>query len=430
MLDNGETLHKWITDLFPLNRSIVGKAYDESLEYITKLFPSTPNILEFPTGMRVHGWTIPEGWNLFRGTIQSLGDELIVDSNDSNLHVWSHSVPVNMTVSREELESHLLTLPDKPEAIPYATTYYKKNWGFSLKKAQYDSLSDKYYKIDIQSEFKNHSLKVLEFLVPGKSKREILFTTYLCHPSMANNELSGPVLLTAIARYISKLDLNYTYRFVIAPETIGHIAYLSVASEYIKSNTAMAFNLTCVGGGSEWSLLSSPNTQSATDIFAQSFLDSEVSKYKIYDFLERGSDERQYCSPEMNIPMVSIMRSKYSEYAEYHTSLDNLNFVTPQLLEQSLDLYKKLIGSVDFEGRCYTTSPVEPFLTDLLNYPSLGARTSSYNNGDHRIALQILAFASGLTLSQISKRTQIPLTEIVRVAKKCVDINILVIRPL
>jgi len=430
MKDDGSLLHKWLCDLFPLSRSVVGPGIDQSLEYLANLMGTASEYLNYPSGTIVNGWKIPNAWKLNSARIEDLLGNVIVSTEQNNLHLWSHSAPFEGQVTREELENHLLTLKEIPEAIPYATTYYKENWGFSITYETYNSLTETAYRVFIDTLIYPDTLKILEVVIPGTSKSEILFSTYLCHPSMANNELSGPVLATSLARYLASRDNNYTYRFLFGPETIGPICYLSDHVEALKNTVVAAFNLTCVGGGDEWSLLQSPSGSTYSDKIALELFKSRRMEFKTYDFLSRGSDERQFCSPNVNLPMVSIMRSKYHEYREYHNSLDDCNFVSATRLQESLDFYIDLLTLIDADGVLRSKVLGEPFLTNYFDYPSVGGRVDNSERSDYRIASQLIAFANDVTLVDIADRIDYPVLKLLPILEKCVAFGLIDVKPL
>jgi len=253
-------------------------------------------------------------------------------------------LPVDSELSLAELNEHLVSDPAKPDAIPYATSYYKPFWGFCVTHHQREGLRDQRYRVVIDSQLKPGSLTYGDIVIPGESEKEIFFSTYTCHPAMANNEISGPVLATFLARWVTSRSNGYTYRFVFAPETIGAIVYLSRHLGHLREKTFAAFNLTCVGDENAVSFLPSRSGDSIADQAALHVLKHKAPGFKFYDFLKhRGSDERQYCSPGVELPMVSIMGSKYGTYSEYHTSKDDLSFISPQGLERAFELHKECI---------------------------------------------------------------------------------------
>ena len=397
-----EDMYSWLEELYPINRSINGIGFDESLDFLISKMQTTPSVRTYSSGSKAGSWVVSQGWAVNAGHIKRLNGETVLDFRDSNLHIWSHSQPISKVLSREELANHLLSLPEQPNAIPYSTTYYEKKWGFSLAHNVLIDMKDENYEVLIDSIFYDHSIKVMDLLIPGHTEQEILFSTYLCHPSMANNELSGPVLMTALINYALKKKRRYSFRFLIGPETIGPIFYLHENLNEIKERTLMGWNLTCVGDSMNWSLLQAKNIDSLPNQIALTLLNSYVKDFKTYDFNERGSDERQYSSPNVNIPMVSVMRSKYHEYPEYHTSLDDLKFVSPQSLFDTYDFYCKLIDFLDLEGNYFSNSIGEPFLNAFFERTKVGGRFAGYAPDFAALVNQFISHSDGSSLHEIA----------------------------
>jgi len=326
----GQDMHDLARRLFPINRSITGRGFRKSLEIIREYLPEL-QIKSIKSGEKCFDWIVPLEWDVEEAYIEEYpSGKRIVDFKENNLHLVNYSVAVDKVLSFEELDKHLYYREDLPEAIPYVTSYYHPNWGFCLTYNQYKTLDqNKKYRVVIRSRHFQGELNYGELIIPGESEEEIFFSTYLCHPSMANNELSGPVLATFLARYVKqKENRRYTYRFIFIPETIGSICYLSRNLKELKSKVIAGFVLTCVGDEGKFSYLPSRCGDTLADKVALNLLTYEVGNFKRYSFLERGSDERQYCSPGIDLPVCLVMKSKFGAYKEYHTSLDNLDFVT------------------------------------------------------------------------------------------------------
>ena len=384
----GKEMYKWASDLFPLNRSITGQGNRDTLQYLKKILPDL-KILNYKSGEKVFDWTIPDEWHIDEGYIEDEFGNKIIDFKTNNLHILGYSEPVDTWLTLDELNNYLYSLPEQPNAIPYLTSYYKRTWGFCVTHEQRLNLKDIKYHVVIKSNFFKGQLDYGELIVKGKNKREVLFSTYICHPSMANNELSGVVVTSALANYVRSLkDLNYTYRFLFIPETIGSIAYLSKNWKNMKENTLAGFVVTCVGDNNNYSFLPSRTGETYADKVAKYALNNYVKEYKDYSFLQRGSDERQYCSPLIDLPVVSIMRSKYGTFPEYHTSLDNMDFISIKGLEGSYEIYINIIKIIEIN---------KIFKPLIYCEPQLGKR-GLYNissNDDADLIVNILAYVDG-----------------------------------
>jgi aminopeptidase-like protein len=367
-------------ELYPIYRSITGNGVRESLNILRKYVNF--EIIEIPSGTKVFDWIVPEEWNIKSAFVVDLStNHIVINFDIHNLHVVGYSVPVDKVIDFNELNEHLHFNEKLPSAIPYVTSYYNKNWGFCLSFDEYLKLNrDSKYRVFIDSNFNEKgSLTYAEFVIPGKSEKEIFFSSYICHPQMCNNELSGPVVLTALANFISShKSLNYTYRFILIPETIGSIAYLSKNVVDLKKNVIAGFNLTCLGDDGEFSYIPSRLGNTLSDKVALNFLKSNFPDFISYTWLDRGSDERQYCAPGIDLPICSITRTKYGKYPEYHSSLDDFNVINENALQKSLMVYKELINILETD--CYPCLNVlcEPQLGKRGLYPNI----STVNSGE------------------------------------------------
>ena len=389
-------MHDWAEDLFPICRSITGPGVRETLKYVQNILPEL-KIHSVSSGTRAFDWTVPDEWTIYDAFIADKTGQKIVDFQKHNLHVVCYSEPVDEWVTLEELKPHLYSLPSQPDAIPYVTSYYERRWGFCLTHNQYKSLKPGRYHAVIDSILKPGMLNYGELILPGESNKEVFLSTYICHPSMANNELSGPVVTTALAQWLTSLKkLRYTYRIIFIPETIGSIVYLSRNLDHLKQHVIAGFNITCIGDERCYSYLPSRDGKTLSDMAALHVLKNIEPAFKRYTWLDRGSDERQYCAPGVDLPIATIMRSKYGEYPEYHTSLDDLNLVTPSGLEEGYSALKKSIEII--EKNTYPKMMVlcEPQLGKRDLYPTISTKTSnekveqmmnliSYSDGDHSL---------------------------------------------
>lgn len=364
--------------LWPLNRSITGEGVRETLRIIQKEIPSLL-VYEVPCGTQVFDWTIPKEWRVRDAYITAPNGERFCEFKKNNLHLVGYSIPARKTMSLTELKDHLYTLPNQPNAIPYITSYYEERWGFCLKHEDFVKLEEGQYKVVVDSELFDGSLTYAELFVPGELKEEVFLSTYVCHPSMANNELSGPCVTTFIAKELLKRNRKYSYRIVFIPETIGSITYLSRNIDHLKSNVVAGFNLSCVGDDRGYSYLPSRNGNTLSDQIAKHVLKNISPSYASYSWSDRGSDERQFCAPGVDLPIASIMRTKYGKYDEYHTSLDDLiSVVTPAGLEGGFKAIWKAVEAL--ERNCFPKVSVlcEPQLSRRGLRSTLGTKSSSF----------------------------------------------------
>lgn len=336
-------IEKYFDDLWPICRSITGDGLRKSYKILSELIPL--KLTEVKTGTNVFDWVIPKEWNVRSAYIITPDGKKIADLSKNNLHVVGYSTPVDKEMSYEELIKHLYTLPRLPNAIPYITSYYSEKWGFCVSQNEFDALPKQgKYKVVIDSELKDGSLTYGDCILKGETSDEILISSYLCHPSMANNELSGPLVLSFLYQLVAAMPKRrYTYRFVLCPETIGTIAYLHQNKQTILDHVRGGFVLTCCGTSKPFVYKKSRRETSQTDKIAEHILKHSGSHYSIIGFDPIGSDERQYCSPGFNLAVGSLMRSKYHEYNEYHTSLDNKELISFEALKETVEMYFKMI---------------------------------------------------------------------------------------
>ena len=400
---------KWAKDLFSICRSITGDGTRMTLSYFEKINPEFRR-LKFKTGQKVFDWEIPKEWNIKDAYLEHESGEKYAEFKKCNLHIVGYSKPVNKKISKKELLNYIHTQKDQPDSIPYVTSYYKERWGFCLSENQKSKLPDGNYKVIIDSDLKNGNLELSDAIFKGKTKKEIFFSSYICHPSMANNELSGPVLLNAIMHYIKSNypKSKFTYRFVLLPETIGSIAYLSKFMKVMKSNMICGFNLTCVGDERAYSYVGSRKGNTLADDAIEAALFG-LSNVKKYSYLDRGSDERQYCAPGIDLPVCCFSRSR-SEYPEYHTHKDNFNVVTQKGLEGSFNVVKKIIDAIELELYPKTTVLGEPNLGKRGLYLTLSQKGK---NDTKRLRLNLIAQSDGMTnIFKIAKLLKEPLDKL------------------
>lgn len=412
----GHKMFDLCDELFPINRSITGGGVRQTFDIIRKIIPEM-KLYEVPTGTQAFDWEVPKEWNVTEAYLEGPDGERVVDFKDSNLHLLGYSVPVDEYLSLDELKEHLYSLEDQPEVFPYVTSFYKERWGFSLSQNQKDSLKEGTYHAVIKSTLENGSLTYGELIVPGETDEEIFISSYTCHPSMANNECSGPALLTYLARYV--LDIpkrKYTYRFVLAPETIGALVYLSRNLETLKSKVIAAFNLTCVGDDRTYSMVHSKYADTLSDKVLESVLKYHYPKYKDYSFIFRGSDERQYQAPGADIPMVVLCRSKFHVYPEYHTSADNMNIISPDGLAGSYDVMLQCIETLENNRKIRIKTIGEPKLGKYGLVPTMSSKETYQET---LIIKDVCAYADGKNdILDLSKIINKPVREIIQVVNK------------
>jgi aminopeptidase-like protein len=391
-------LIKFCKDLYKIPRSLTGKGVDDTLKYVQKYIPL--EIKKVKSGTKVFDWTVPPEWNIKDGYVIEISTgKKVIDFKSHNLHVVGYSEPINIELTFEELEKNLYYIEEQPNAIPYITSYYSKRWGFCLSFNNFQKLDrNSLYKVFIDSEFKEDgNLTYGELLIKGEVEDEIFFSSYICHPQMANNELSGPSVLTGIAEFLLHNPNYYSYRFVLIPETIGSIVYLSENLDTLKKNVKGGFNISCVGDERGWGLVPSRYGNNISDKIGEYILKRYHPNFIKYSWLDRGSDERQYCSPGVDLPISSITRTKFGEYPEYHTSLDNFDVVTEKGLNDSLSIYLKCVDI--FEKNRFNPKVevyCEPQLGKRGLYPNISTKKSgkiiknmmnfiSYSDGSNSI---------------------------------------------
>ena len=323
----GDEIYQFAKELWPLNRSITGNGLRETLQKVSKHL-SKFEIKSVPSDTKVFDWSVPKEWDVKEAYIITPSGMKICDFSENNLHLVGYSIPFEGEISFEELKTHLHTLPDQPNAIPYVTSYYEERWGFCLSHEKFNTLERGIYKVVIKSRLFKGELNYGELLIKGKSEKEIFLSTYICHPSMANNELSGSIVSLSLISYFKNFFLDKTIRFIFIPETIGSIAYIKNNFINLKKNTIGGYNLSCIGDERNHSCILSKYEDTVIDKSLIEAYKKLKIKFKKFSFLFRGSDERQFNFPGVDLPVATICRSKFLEYPEYHTSLDNFDLVT------------------------------------------------------------------------------------------------------
>lgn len=408
----GNEMYALAGKLFPICRSITGNGVRETLDILNEYVGGCIKKVEVPTGTKVFDWTIPKEWNIKEGYIENSQGEKIVDFQDNNLYVVGYSTPVDRSVTLEELNDYIYTLPDQPDVIPYVTSYYKERYGFCMSEKQRDSLKYDTYHMYIDSELKDGNLTYGEIIIPGKEEKEVFLSSYVCHPSLANNEVSGPVVLSELVKWLCAKERRYTYRIILVPETIGAITYLSKNIDVMKKNIIAGYNLTCVGDNNAYSYIQSIEGNTLADRALKNILKIYHPDYKEYSFLESGSDERRYNSPGIDLPVCEFCRTKYWEYKEYHTSADNMDYISADGLYGAFDVLRRTIENIENNAVYRVTCLCEPQLGKRGLYPSISKKGSSKSVNTLK---NILMYANGKRdLLQISDILNEPMEEICR----------------
>ena len=378
-------LNDLFDELFPIMRSISGPGIEESLNIFKKHMPSL-EIHKTPSNSKVFDWEVPMEWHFKRAQLFGPDGEVICDTNDLNLHVLNYSIPIDKKLSLQELNKHLYSLPDLPDAVPYVTSYYKKNWGFSISHNKRKLLKEGLYHAKIDCKFVKGGVPYAECLLKGESEKEILLSSYLCHPSLANNELSGPLVLLGLYKRISSWKKRrYSYRFLLNPETIGSLCFLNKNRNTIKDKIITVLVLTCLGGPSKkLNYKLSRNIDSVMNKVISSQKDNfSIPINEIPFTATGGSDERQFCSPGFNLPIGQISRTTYANYEGYHNSLDNKEFLIIDNLIESIDVIEQILKYTEVCGNPVNQSPFgEVQLGKRGLYPNINSSQTGSSSSD------------------------------------------------
>lgn len=420
----GVEIHEFAKKLWPINRSLTGDGVRQTLKLIQNEVPEL-NIFEVSSGTPVFDWVIPKEWRIEDAYIITPSGKKICDFKKNNLHLVGYSIPISLKLNLTELKKHLYTIQSQPNAIPYITSYYQERWGFCLTHDEKMSLEEGEYEVYIDSQLFNGHLTYGEILIKGESSKEIFISTYVCHPSMANNELSGPCVTTFLAKKIKDINgLKYSYRIVFIPETIGSITYLSKNIEYLKNSVIAGFNVSCVGDDRDYSYLPSRKGNTLSDKVAKHILKHIAPDFKVYNWGNRGSDERQYCAPGVDLPVASIMRTKYGMYDEYHTSLDDLtHVVTPEGLDGGFNALWKAIEALENNSFPKSTVLCEPQLGKRGLYPTLSTKGS---DAQVKTMMNLITWSDGSrSLIDIAELCDVPIWDLYPIVQKLVDHGLL-----
>jgi len=402
--ETGDAMHALAAELYPICRSITGNGVRQTLEHIRRRIPL--DMHKVPTGTPVFDWTIPKEWNIRDAYVADCHGHRIIDFARSNLHVLNYSAPVRVNLSLDELKSHLFTIPEHPDWIPYRTSYYKEAWGFCLSHNQLLAMDGGPYEVHIDSSLEEGHLTYGEYHVPGETEDEVLISCHICHPSLANDNLSGITVAVFLAQYLSRLPLRYTYRFLFIPGTIGAITWLARNQERAQA-IRHGLVLTCVGDAGGFTYKKSRRGNAEIDRAILQVLKFSGAAYQIEDFVPYGYDERQYCSPGFNLPVGCLMRSPWGRFPEYHTSADNLQFIQPRQLAGTLRVVIELVDVLENNKTYRNTMPYcEPQLGKRNLYRSTGGSDIGVDN---LAKLWLLNLSDGQhTVLDIAERSGIP----------------------
>ena len=411
----GEELYQLINRLFPICRSITGNGVRESLKIMQEYLPLQIN--EVPSGTTVFDWAIPKEWNINDAWIKNMKGEKVVDFNLSNLHIFNYSIPFKGKLSTVELKKHLFTIPEKPHWIPYRTSYYEEKWGFCLSHSLLESMQDDEYEVCIDTTLEPGSLTYGEYYLPGQTEDECLFSCHICHPSLCNDNLSGIAVILFLAKMLSARKNRLSYRFLFIPGTIGAITWLAL-NENKLSNIKAGLVATLLGDPSTFTYKKTRNGDELIDKAVIHFLKFSGDDYRLIDFFPYGYDERQFNSPGINLPIGSLTRSQYGQYPEYHTSADNLELVTPEKLEGSLNAYRSIADILDHNIVYINQYPKgEPQLGKRGLYQKMGGETEQDKELRRMAMLWCLNLSDGKnSLLDIADRASIPFAVMKQVA--------------
>jgi aminopeptidase-like protein len=418
----GEEMHRFITEAFPICRSLTGDGVRRTLEMIRE--QRIPlEIHEVPSGTQVFDWTVPREWNIRDAWIKDPAGRKVVDFQDCNLHVLNYSVPIHERISLEELKVHLFTLPDKPDLIPYRTSYYKEAWGFCLSHRRMLELPEREYEVFIDSTLEDGSLTYGECFLPGESEREVLLSTHVCHPSLCNDNLSGVAVMAWLARTIAERPRRYSYRFLFIPGTIGSITWLARNEERTGriAHGLVAANL----GVGPFHYKKSRRGDAEIDRAVLHVLRTSGTEFGVEDFVPFGYDERQYCSPGFDLPVGSLTRTPWGRYPEYHTSADNPNLVKPEALAGSLATYSRVVEVLEGNRRYLNLNPKgEPQLGRRGLYRTIGGDDAGRSR--ELAILWVLNLSDGRHgLLDIAERSGMPFEAIRAAADALLEVELL-----
>ena len=420
--ERGHDMVGLIAELYPICRSITGNGVRQSLDIIERTIPLSRS--EVPTGTQVFDWQVPKEWNIRDAHISNMRGERIVDFQSCNLHVLNYSTPIHAIVPTAELRRHLFSIPEQPGWIPYRTSYYKEAWGFCVTQQQFDALDDCEYEVVIDSSLVEGSLTYGECYVPGMSTDEVLISCHVCHPSLCNDNLSGISLAVFLARHVMTRQRRYSYRFLFIPGTIGAITWLA-RNQQQAQRVKHGLVLTCVGDRGAVHYKKSRRGNADIDRAVAHVLRVAGAPHELLEFSPYGYDERQFCSPGFDLPVGCFMRSVWGRFPEYHTSADNLDFVTPAALENSFDICQSVIELLE-ENHTYRST--NPFCEPALGRRGLYRPTDGRDIGVENLArLWVLNLADGAhSLLDMAERSGMDFFTICEAASELADNGLVV----
>jgi len=418
----GEAMHRFIAEMYPICRSITGDGFRQTLRMVAEHIPL--EVREVPSGTKVFDWTVPKEWNIRDAWVKDEKGRRVIDFQESNLHVVNYSIPVHRRMALQELRARLHTVPDQPDWIPYRTSYYQEDWGFCAAHNQLLNLEEGQYEVSIESRLEEGSLAYGECFLPGRRSDEVLLSCHACHPSLCNDNLSGVALVTTLAKLLSETTREYSYRFLVIPGTIGSITWLARNEEKLP-RIRHGLVVACVGDRGKFHYKRSRRGDAEIDRAAIHALRYCGEEYEVLDFSPYGYDERQYCSPGINLPVGSLTRTPHGRYPQYHTSADDLGFVCPEALAGSLELYLAVVQILENNGRYVNLNPkCEPQLGKRGLYRAVGGYADT---GRLELAMfWVLNLSDGeYELLDIAERAGLPFALILQAARMLVEHGLL-----
>ena len=420
---NLNNLKKLAIELFPLNRSLAGKYNRQTLTLLKKKVDKRFSIKGVKSGLQVYSWKIPYEYNVTKGLLKDDENNIICDLRKNNLHVVTNSVSVNKWINYSELKEHLYSTKKLPYSIPYVTSYYKKTWGFCIPHNQLKNINKKRkFKVEIKSNFYKGKMNYSELIIKGKSKKEILICSYICHPALANNELSGILGIALLAKKLKKT--KYTIRLLLIPETIGAIYYVKKNLEHIKKNLILGINLSCIGIDGPYTLISTISGNTYADKIIKR-VGKKYKNFKILPFDKRASNERQFGCQNLNLPFVSLCRKKFGDYKEYHTSADNLEILNFNTIISTVDFVKKIVNEVNSNKIFKKKNFCEPFLAKTNLIDNVSTNESMRNKERFLLSTYLAYIDENNDLKSISEKLKLPLKTVKKITKNLQKLKII-----